>query len=385
MIHILINALAANAGGGVTYIRNVVPQLVARDDVRATILVSHLADEIEASPNVSLLHQGNGSAAALRFWREQQTIPKLIARTRADVLINAGNFAVWNSPVPQILLSRNALYTSKNFQDDLRSRGDYRLWLDTNFKAELARASIARAECTVAPSSAFADELLAWTGLPVRTIYHGFDQGKFSRNGKSLPPHIQTKLAHSEGALRLLFVSHYNYYRNFGTLIRALPLLKKRLAPREFKLVLTCAFRTGENPGSYKPGSEAALVKELGLTENILQLGAVPYDVLHHLYAACHIYVTAAYAESFAHPLVEAMACGLPVLASDLPIHREICRDAAVYFNAFSEHELANRISQLASSPDLLRDMKEMGLQRATAFSWKRHVDELVSLAQSLV
>jgi hypothetical protein len=51
--------------------------------------------------------------------------------------------------------------------------------------------------------------------------------------------------------------------------------------------------------------------------------------------------VTPAYAESFAHPLIESMSSGLPVVASDLPVHREICGDAAIYFPRFSPDALA--------------------------------------------
>jgi glycosyltransferase involved in cell wall biosynthesis len=79
------------------------------------------------------------------------------------------------------------------------------------------------------------------------------------------------------------------------------------------------------------------------------------------------------------------MATGLPVVASDLAVHREICRDAAVYFSPFSHQELADGVCGVAGSPHIFRAMKEKGLRRASAFSWKQHVEELIKLAQSLV
>ena len=83
-------------------------------------------------------------------------------------------------------------------------------------------------------------------------------------------------------------------------------------------------------------------------TTEVVELGTVPYSLLHQVYSSCDIYVTAAYAETFAHPLVEAMACGLPVLASDLPVHREICGEAGRFFPVFSAESLAERVSVLA-------------------------------------
>jgi glycosyltransferase involved in cell wall biosynthesis len=383
MMRVFVNALAASAGGGLTYVRNVVPHLEGRDDVRATVLVSHLADELTAFPNVTIIKQDNGAGPAVRFWHEQSLIPRLLKKTRADVLINTGNFAVWICPIPQILLSRNALYISKEFQRDVHGRGDRWLWLDNNIKGALARASIARAECTVAPSQAFADELERWAGRPVKAIHHGFDPELFLQNGKPVPQQIQAQLQESKGALRLLFVSHYNYYRNFSTLLRALPLLKERLSPRKVKLILTCSLETNDN--RYRPRPEAALIAELGIAEDVIQLGAVSYDLLHHLYAAADMYVSSAYAESFAHPLVEAMASGLPLVVSDLAVHREICQDAALYFTPFSPEDLARRVSELATSPDLLAQMRHRGQERGKDFSWKRHVNELLELAVSLV
>jgi len=95
--------------------------------------------------------------------------------------------------------------------------------------------------------------------------------------------------------------------------------------------------------------------------------------------------VTPAYAESFAHPLIEAMSSGLPVVASDLPVHREVCGDAAVYFPRFSPQELADRVLQIQESPELAEKLSRNGVRRACDFSWSEHVQRLVVLALELV
>jgi glycosyltransferase involved in cell wall biosynthesis len=385
-MRVFINALSATAGGGITYIRNVVPKLGERDDLHATVLAAAgLRPQIPEFRNVEWLECRFPSGAAGRFWSEQFRLPGLVTSTGADVLISAGNFALRKSPVPQILLSRNSLYTSADFSRDLLCRRDYRMWMDTKLKGELAKASVRWADTTVAPSRAFADELAKWTGKPVHAIHHGFDRRTFVDEAEPLPVDAHKKLASAGKALKLLYVSHYNYYRNFETLIRALPLIRERIAPRGVKLLLTCELRSDANPGSYRAEAVAALVRQLGIAGDVVQLGTIPYPALANLYKASDLYVTAAYSETFSHPLVEAMSCGLPITASNIAVHREICGNAAVYFPRFSVEMLADKVVGVACAPDRLNELTQAGIARSQDFSWSEHVDELIRLAKQLL
>ena len=386
MMHLFINALAASAGGGLTYIRHVVPQISRRGDVRATLLVSpSLQRELGNFKNVDYLEVPEMPSGPLRHWQEQTRLPSLIRRSGAHVLLSTGNVALRRSPIPQILLSRNSLYTSADFYRDLAARGDYRILVDTRLKALAAKRSIYWADCTVAPSRAFAQELEEWTGCRVRHIPHGFDPQSFFADGETLAFDVQEVLQSSSDALKLLFVSHYNYYRNFETLFRAMPILRQQLKGRTLKLFLTCRLDSEMNPGSYRAEAAAALVNRLGIRECVAELGTIPYGQLHHLYRACDLYVSPAYAETFAHPLVEAMACGLPVVASDLPVHRETCQEASLYFAPFSERALADRVIRVANNPELARQLSASALMRSSNFSWERHTAEIAALAQELV
>jgi glycosyltransferase involved in cell wall biosynthesis len=391
MIHLFVDASAASSGSGPTYVRNVVPHLAARTDLRSTVLASPLLrqefqNQSQAQSNVSFLAFIDESVgAATRFMRAQKLVPELIRRSGANVLLSAGNMSLFRSPVPQILLSGNALYTSEDFFRDLMQRRDYKLWLDTKLKGQLAKWSVRSADRTVAPSQAFADEIQRWTGVRALAIHHGFDRNLFFRDTEPPPEELKKKLERTSDELRLLFVSHYNYYRNFETLIRAVAVLRKRIEPRKIKLFLTCRLEPGANPGSFRTEAAARLVQELGVTSNLVELGAVPYHLLHHVYRACDLYVTPAYVETFAHPLVEAMASGLPVIASDLTVHREVCEDAALYFPAFSPDVLAETVSRVAQSPEVSAKMSERGLDRSSDFSWKDHVAQVLAVAESLL
>jgi glycosyltransferase involved in cell wall biosynthesis len=218
----------------------------------------------------------------------------------------------------------------------------------------------------------------------VLALHHGFDAEAFAADTTPLPAHAINEIERADDALRLLFVSHYNYYRNFETLFRAIPILSKRIN-KKVKLFLTCRLKSEENPGIYRTESAASLADDLSGSESIVELGTIPYRSLHHLYRACHLYVSPAYAESFAHPLIEAMSSGLPVVASDLPVHREICGDAGLYFSRLSPDDLAEQVTHLHKSPELAETLSRSGLRRASEFSWREHVDRLLGLARKLV
>lgn len=384
MMRLFINSLAASAGGGLTYIRNVLPHLAEPADLGVTVaLQPGLRDEFADFANIQFLEPRISQAR--RFFYEQSALPDLIRGTQADVLLSSGNFALRRSPVPQILLSRNSIYTSTDFFRDLLSRHEYRMWLNTRLRARLAKRSIRWADLTVAPSEAFAAELRRWTGVDVLAIHHGFDLQAFTQDVSPLAREVEVKLLNADQSLKVLFVSHYNYYRNFETLIRALPLLREQLRGRSVKLLLTCSLMAGANPGAYRTEAASALVKELGVPDIVVELGAIPYRQLHQLYRRADLYVTPAYTETFAHPLVEAMASGLPVIASDLPVHQEICGEAAVYFPRFSAEALAGTVAQTANSTGKLAAMRRAGLERSSHFSWKAHTNKILELCHILV
>jgi glycosyltransferase involved in cell wall biosynthesis len=122
----------------------------------------------------------------------------------------------------------------------------------------------------------------------------------------------------------------------------------------------------------------------LGIKDDLVELGGIPYPLVNQVYRACDFYVSPSYVETFAHPLVEAMACGLPVVAADLEVHREIAGDAAVYFPSPSPEALAECVVDLARRPDLREQQAANGLRRSCEFSWKKHVAEIVKVAKEL-
>ncbi|WP_421732008.1 glycosyltransferase, partial [Brevundimonas sp.] len=85
--------------------------------------------------------------------------------------------------------------------------------------------------------------------------------------------------------------------------------------------------------------------------------------------------------EGFGIPPLEAMVQGCPVIASDIPATREVCADAALYFDPTDDAALADRMRTLLNGPDPAR--LETGRRRADAYSWSRSAAVLDALLDS--
>lgn len=389
MINVLFNALASTAGGGVTYLRNVLPLLNSSDaKQRYLVLLPQLHPEhrLHLTPGKVTTEVVQTGGVLQRFWWEQSELRNLIRSRQIDVLVSLGNFAMFNSPVPQILFNRNDLLFSAEFARDLQTRKLCRELLAHRIKCWLAKQSIKSATVNVAPTTAFAKKIESVKGLEcvkIETLRFGFDAENFVSNQALLPDALLAKLNLRSDCRRVLYVSHYNYFRNFETLIRALPLIKLRLKQQSgenVQLVLTTNIQRGAFYGGYDATAAAELIDRLGVRDDIVMLGTVNYENLHQLYRLCDAFVCPSYSESFGHPLVEAMASGVPVVSADLPVHREVCGNAAIYFDVFDEQNLAERTVQVLTDDDLRERLSASGLQRSHEFSWREHVRQLTAL-----
>jgi glycosyltransferase involved in cell wall biosynthesis len=164
--------------------------------------------------------------------------------------------------------------------------------------------------------------------------------------------------------------------------LAALPLIKESLDV-PVRLILTTDLKRGKNYGGYKTDKVAAMIEALEISDCLTMLGAVEYNQLANVYRAADVFVCPSYAESFGHPMLEAMAHGLPVVAANLPVHREVCAGAAVYFAVFDERQLASQVIRVIQDRQLSDKLVKAGKTRAKEFSWDAHVTNLMQLADT--
>jgi len=113
-----------------------------------------------------------------------------------------------------------------------------------------------------------------------------------------------------------------------------------------------------------------------GQTEAVIRPGFIPDEDLPAVYAGASVAITASLYEGFGLPVLEAMACGVPVACSSTSGVSEIAANAARTFHPERTEEMVEAIRALLHDETLRADLRERGLARAAEFSWERAARE---------
>ena len=125
-----------------------------------------------------------------------------------------------------------------------------------------------------------------------------------------------------------------------------------------------------------------ALPAHLGLNDRVKLLGHVEEEDLVSLYNAAELFTFPSLFEGFGLPVVEAMACGLPVVTSSTSSLPEVGGDACVYVNPRSIDEIENAIRNVLSNEGLRRELILKGLKQAQNFSWEKAAKETLTVLE---
>jgi glycosyltransferase involved in cell wall biosynthesis len=159
----------------------------------------------------------------------------------------------------------------------------------------------------------------------------------------------------------VLFVSSLWPYKNCDGLLRAWALARRELGDRQLAIV-------GPGRDERYLASLHALAAELGIASDVVFVGGVPLEETVRFYRAADAFVYPSLNETFGLPILEAMACGCPVVTSDTSAMPETAGGAAVLSDPKVPASIARAITEAAGpGRDRLRDQ---GLQRARQFTW---------------
>ena len=201
---------------------------------------------------------------------------------------------------------------------------------------------------------------------------YGIDLDRF------VPQSIEALAA--DGPVRLLYVSVYYPHKDPETLNQAVGLLQNEGIDASAHITMT------KEEFQHWPCGDAdyqSLVD--GQKAGRVTLAPVPHRDLPATYGKYDLFIFPSVSETFGFPLVEAMACGLPVIAADTLTNREICGPAALYFPSFDAQALADRVKELRADPDLYRSIQQAGIARSQEkFNLSDHFDRLVTVLEQM-
>ncbi len=366
----MVNAISAEVGGAITYTHNLMRSLAERN-VDVIYALSH---DFPLELDVPVIRLSANRMPPVRRVIWGQTIwRRIVAKHKPDVLFSSADFGLLAPPVPQVLLVlEGGLFDSfylANIAPSLNVLALFRRMA----KRKLIIASARASRFVLTPTKATKNMLVSWAGDlegSVQENQYGTIPGLFNAT-----PHIRRWK--KDGILKLLYVSTYYPHKQPGLIVEAVAQLNGQGIPCHLTLTMELD-RIAKTPGGDK---DLFLLHKAIERKQVTMIGNVSYRQLPNIYRGHDLFIFPSLSETFGHPLVEAMSTGLPVIASDTPVHREVCKDSALYFSPLSPFDLARQIRNLEKNEALRNSLVERGHQNvANNFIWETHVDRLLDI-----
>lgn len=239
------------------------------------------------------------------------------------------------------------------------------------FKRRLKAAK--RANAVIAVSDFTKKEIMELLKIEegrIRVIHNGID-----RSFRPMEDGAMIEVVKAKYGIRghyFLFVGNIEPKKNIESLLRACVLLRRSTNFRYPLLIV------GKKALGFK--SVWKIVQDLQAEKETIFTDVVDNNELPYLYSGAEIFIFPSLFEGFGMPVIEAMACGTPVVASNRSSIPEIAGDAALLVDPLNIDGIAEAMYNLLSDQYLKKRLVEKGLKRAMAFSWEKAVRETLEL-----
>lgn len=191
----------------------------------------------------------------------------------------------------------------------------------------------------------------------IKVIYNGYDSNSFKIIEDYKKEEIRNK--YNLPSKYLLYIGRLETKKNIQNLIKAYKLIKNK----DISLVL------GGRPGNYGYNEIKELAKD---KKNIIFLGYIPQEDYQLLLAASFIFIFPSKFEGFGIPVIEAMASGIPVLCSNIPVFKEITNKASILFDPDNIEDITKAIDNIIEDNNLRDKLISKGPEQVKIFSWNK-------------
>lgn len=226
--------------------------------------------------------------------------------------------------------------------------------------------SARKARSILTASAVSKEDLIRIMQLPddkIRVAYCGVDQNIFSNHQN--PDNLnRAKSRYPLNGKFLLYVGRIDPRKNLTRLIQAYTHLRSKSGIQHKLLIAGKVY--------LEPEKLQQTLKECEYRDDIHFCGYVPDEDLPVLYSAADVFIYTSEYEGFGLPPLEAMASGTPVVASDIPIFREILEDAAVLVNPVDVFSIAGGIEKVLTDFELRKNLTEKAKNQVQKFNWDK-------------
>jgi len=359
-----MSTLSGVSYGGITYFRRFIPELAKIDASNEYHIFVPKGDRLFKTIQQENFHFHecplSTHSPLLRMLWEQCILPGKVKKNRIDIFFTAKNANI-------LFVSCKTIVAIRNMEPFCyrQYKNHWKLNLFSWLRGELSKISVKKADRIIAVSR-FAKSVIEriFPGIGERTdvVYNG-----------GLREPVKSDTDNGRPKL-LLSSSKFVAYANQLSLVEAYALLYRRR-----KDVPPLWLVGGVHDTVYFDKVQR-LIKERKLTDKIKILGLIPHEELMQLYAQALAFVFPSTLEACPHTLIEAMAHGLPIAASQTEPMPEICEDAAAYFDPFKAEDIAEKM-QATLFDDRLRDrLQRASLERCQFFDWEKTASEMVNI-----
>lgn len=232
-----------------------------------------------------------------------------------------------------------------------------------------------RSDRVIAPSKSTANEIHALLRINRSKISTVVQGAGTSVRATPLPERELRKRYGLQHRQIVLCVASKRRHKNLAALVSALALISPERRP-----VLVC-------PGYSTPYERELLdlADRLGVLKNVKMLSWITSEELEGLYEAAACLACPSLHEGFGLPVLEAMVRGVPVACSSRGALAEVAGDAAITFDPTQPNSIAAGIELLLSDPIKRAELREMGIKRASGYSWQVAAKEIMAVYESVL
>lgn len=257
--------------------------------------------------------------------------------------------------------------------------------------------SIKRADAVIAVSNFSKNQIIKHYHCPEEKIWvtnpavdARYFQVLSKKNTKCLDPRLRGD--DNKSIPFILHISSLQPRKNVPIIIAAFAKLKKKWRESDSKWKNTKLVIVGQkNAHNYDQKIEEEVLKQVQYDsiriEDLVFVGYQPARLLPYFYKEAVAFVFPSAYEGFGLPIIEAMASGTPVVASDIEVFREIADKAAEYVNIGKKdcrNKLAEKIKKLVEYPKKREEKIKLGLARAKTFSWKKLAEKTLEIYKNV-